>query len=111
MSDYITYRGKCKEMSEALVKENPTLSLVRGYYICTIWGEQQHWWTKDKNGQINDPTAKQFPSKGKGEYIEFSGIVTCVECGIEMEEETATFDSSYGFCSTKCNARFVGIYI
>jgi hypothetical protein len=33
-SDYMKYRGKCKEMSEALVKENPKLRLVRGHYYC-----------------------------------------------------------------------------
>ena len=36
-SDYLKYRGKCKEMSEALVANNPALRLVRGHYWCPIW--------------------------------------------------------------------------
>jgi len=30
ISDYEKYRGKCKEFSEALIKKDPTLRLVRG---------------------------------------------------------------------------------
>lgn len=111
MSDYLEFRGKCKQMSQALVNKNPSLTLVRGYYICPYWGEQQHWWTKDKNGVIIDPTSKQFPSKGCGEYIEFDGNISCSECGKEISEDKARIEGSYAFCSTKCNARFVGIYL
>lgn len=32
--DYLTYRGKCKGLSEQLGKENPSLTIVRGYYMC-----------------------------------------------------------------------------
>ena len=108
-SDYIKYRGKCKEMSEALVKENPELRLVRGHYLCPSWGEQAHWWVEDKDGKIIDPTVRQFPSKGKGEYVEFNGIVYCAECGKEMKEAEASFESNYAFCSQKCHMYFVGL--
>lgn len=108
-SDYSKYRGKCKEMSEALVTADPNLTLVRGFYMCPFWGEQQHWWVKDKNGNIIDPTVKQFPSAGLGEYVEFDGTVECSECGKSMKEEDASFDSSYAFCSGKCHMRFVGL--
>lgn len=110
-SDYLKYRGKCKEMSEALVRADPTLRLVRGHYYCYSWGEQAHWWCEDENGKVVDPTAKQFPSKGAGEYVEFNGWLSCVECGKEVQEQDARIEGSYGFCSTKCNAAFVGIYI
>lgn len=64
IGDYLTYRGKCKEMSEDLVRQNPSLSLVRGHYICPIWGSQPHWWVKDTSGAILDPTKRQFPLRG-----------------------------------------------
>lgn len=108
-SDYAKYRGKCKEMCEALIQSDPSLTIVRGHYFCPFWGEQAHWWTVDKDGKIIDPTAKQFPSKGHGEYMEFDGRVSCAECGKEMQEKEARFESNYGFCSTKCNMRFVGL--
>lgn len=109
-SDYEKYRGKCKEMAEAAVAADPSLTLVRGHYYCFVWGEQPHWWAKRPDGTIVDPTKDQFPSKGRGEYVEFNGMVTCSECGKEMKEEDASYESNYCFCSTLCHGRFVGVY-
>lgn len=108
-TDYERYRGKCKEMSEALVASDPTLTLVRGHYLCPFWGEQPHWWVRTPGGEIIDPTRDQFPSRGRGEYVEFNGIVECSECGKRMREEEAKFDSNYAFCSYECHGRFVGV--
>lgn len=108
--DYDKYRGKCKVMSEALVAADPTLTLVRGHYICHLWGEQAHWWTKKPDGTIVDPTKDQFPSRGAGEYIEFDGVIECSNCGKEMREEEADFESNYAFCSYRCHGQFVGVF-
>jgi hypothetical protein len=111
MSDYMEFRGKCKELSEAACLDDPTLKLVRGHYYCPIWNsEEQHWWTVKEDGTIYDPSKAQFPSKGLGTYTEFSGMVECSECGKEMKEEDASFDSNYAFCSYKCHGRFVGVF-
>jgi hypothetical protein len=108
--DYSKYRGKCKEMSEAVCAADPTLTLVRGYYFCPIWNrEEPHWWCVASDGKIIDPSRKQFPSKGHGIYTEFNGIVNCSECGKEVTEDQARFESNYAFCSTACNMRFVGL--
>lgn len=109
-SDYEKYRGKCKEMSEALVAVDPSLTLVRGHYHCPFWGEQAHWWCKRADGTILDPTKDQFPSKGNGDYVEFSGMVHCSECNKEMKEEEASYESNYCFCSYECHGRFVGVF-
>ena len=101
-SDYMKYRGKCREMSEALVAEDPSLRLVRGYYHCPIWGRQEHWWTEKPDGTVVDPTAKQFPSKGIGEYEEFDGLLYCENCGMEVTEEQAYIDGHHVFCSSTC---------
>ena len=113
MNDYIKYRGKCKQMCEELITKDSSLKMVRGHYWCPISNrDEPHWWCVDKEGKIIDPTKKQFLSNGVGGiYTEFNGIVVCAECGKEIEEENAKFDGNYGFCSTRCNAKFVGIYI
>lgn len=108
-TDYEKYRGKCKEMSEALIIEDSTLTLVRGHYICPIWGEQAHWWCKKPDGTIVDPTKLQFPSRGAGDYIEFDGTVECSNCNKKMLEQEAIFESRYCFCSGECYGAFVGV--
>ncbi len=111
-SDYELYRGKCRELSEAALAANPSLTIIRGYYYCPIWNtEEQHWWTVRPDGSIYDPSAKQFPSRGLGIYTPFNGIVECAECGKEVkEEEEASIEGRYAFCSHRCHGRFVGIY-
>lgn len=110
MNNYLEYRGKCKEMAEAEIAKDPSLTLVRGWYYCPIWNrKEQHWWCKKPDGTIADPSRLQFPSGGLGEYEEFKGVVTCAQCGKEIPEEKARFDSNYAFCSSLCNMRFVGL--
>ena len=107
--DYGKYRGKCHEFCVALLKEDPTLSMVRGWYECPMWGRQQHWWCKKEDGTIVDPTVKQFPTKGVcAEYVEFDGMIDCEECGKRVSEEEAHFDGHHTFCSGSCYARCVG---
>lgn len=110
-TDYIKYRGKCKEMSEALIKENPELRLVRGYYYEPLWNrEEQHWWCEDKFGNIIDPTAKQFPSGGITQfYREFDGTVECEECGKTINEADVIMMGRFPVCSSKCACRLVGL--
>lgn len=111
-SDYLKYRGKCKELSEKLIEENPSFRLVRGHYFCPMWNrDEPHWWTVDPDGVIHDPSKLQFGSKGAGIYTEFNGMVECAECGKETKEEHATIYGNYGFCSSRCYGRFVGIEI
>jgi len=110
MTDYMKYRGNCKEMSESLVADNPSLTLVRGFYICPIWGEEQHWWTKTTDGEIIDVTSAQFPSNGKGEYVEFDGMLQCSQCDKQIaENDINKSHGSYAFCSYECYGKFIGL--
>jgi hypothetical protein len=103
-------RGKCKEMAEEASKNDPSLTLVRGWYDCPIWGEQPHWWCVDQDGKIVDPSRDQFPSGGIEEfYRPFNGTVICSQCGKEMAEEHAKFHGNYAFCSYKCEGKFIGV--
>jgi hypothetical protein len=109
-TNYELYRGRCKELSEAAIAADPTLTLVRGHYYCPIWNsEEQHWWTVAQDGTINDPSKLQFPSAGLGVYTPFSGYISCSECGKDVLEENASIDGRYAFCSYKCHGRFIGV--
>jgi hypothetical protein len=109
-SDYLKYRGRCKELCDQAIKSDPSLILVRGYYFDPIWNkEEQHWWTKREDGSIYDPSAKQFPSKGHGIYAEFDGFVTCEECGKVMPESESKMCGKFPVCSTKCALSLVGL--
>jgi hypothetical protein len=105
-SDYSKYRGKCKQFCEELLAKNPKLTLIRGYYHCAYWGKQPHWWCEDQDGNIIDPTIKQFPDKN-GEYEKFSGIFNCSNCGVETEESKSTIYGNYIFCSGECLIKFI----
>lgn len=105
--DYIKYRGKCREMSEALCQDDDSLTLVRGHYYCPVWGKQPHWWCKTSDGQIIDPTARQFPSKGAGEYVEFDGMLECEHCGASIAEDDAIMADHHVYCSGACYMRDV----
>lgn len=111
MSDY-TLRGRCKELAEEAVRNDPSLRLARGHYYCPVWGEQAHWWCVKHDGTVVDPSKEQFPSGGLGVYVEFDGVVCCAQCGKDIPEEDALIDGNghYAFCSGRCNAIFVGVY-
>lgn len=105
---YRQFRGKCKELSEAAVADDATLTLMRGYYFCPIWNAKDaHWWTMRSDGTIYDPTKDQFPSKGAGIYTPFNGVVECDQCGKKMTENEAAKNSigKYAFCSYDCYLR------
>lgn len=97
--------GRCKEWAERMKEEHPELRVVRGHYICPIWGKRGHWWCESPAGGVVDPTATQFPSRGIGEYVEFkdsdpvpTGL--CPECGEEV------FDGET-FCSREHANRYM----
>lgn len=111
MSDYLKYRGKCKEFAEALSKENG-YTLVRGWYYDPIWNrEEAHWWCVDAEGNIHDPTSKQFPSGGVAEfYRPFEGYFECAECGAKVKEaDVVDMGNSYTVCSDRCALALVGL--
>lgn len=109
-SDYKEFHGKCKELCEAEMQRDSSLDLVRGHYFCPAFGEQAHWWLVKPDGSIMDPSARQFPSNGAGFYVPFNGLIACSQCGKEMEEKDAEFESNYAFCSYECHGKFVGVF-
>lgn len=96
----------CKQATDRMIIEFPELKQVRGWYHCPIWGRRTHWWCVDPDGQIVDPTVRQFPSHAIAhesfyeEYID-QPIPTgrCLECG-ELLYHGATV------CSDTCYSAF-----
>jgi hypothetical protein len=100
--------GKCLDVCYIMQKAFAELILVRGHYLCTVWGEREHWWLKDGD-EIVDPTASQFPSKGRGQYIEWDESKPeptgrCMNCG------GYCYDSAH-FCSPGCESIVMADYL
>ena len=81
-----TAYGKCESVCKQMKEVFPELELVRGHYWCYVWGEREHWWLTVESGEVIDPTAIQFPSKGLGCYEVWDESKEeptgkCPECG------------------------------
>ena len=62
----------CETATIEMKNRFPELIRVRGFYCCLIYGKRPHWWLKNSNGNIIDPTANQFATKGiMGDYEEW----------------------------------------
>jgi hypothetical protein len=109
MSDYLEFRGKCKELAEEAVRADPSLRLVRGFYHCPIWGKQAHWWAVKPDGTVVDPSVKQFPTAGAmAEYEEFDGNIECEFCQKSVPENEAYRYEQHAYCSYECFGHDVG---
>lgn len=106
----------CKTVCEKMLETFPELKLVRGHYYCHAWGERGHWWLVAPDGAIVDPTKIQFPSLGKGEYVELDAnaeepIGMCANCG---EYSYASKGGGSTCCSDACEdayAAYLGVEI
>ncbi len=94
--------GQCRQATEDMAKEFPELKRVRGHYFDSLWGKREHWWLVDPEGNIVDPTAMQFPTKGTNRYVPWregdpEPIGQCYNCGDYV------FNKDYnGACSEDC---------
>lgn len=100
--------GKCNTVTDLMLEEFPELIKVRGHYYCSTWGEREHWWCKTRDNEVIDPTALQFPSKGKGVYIEFKEGAReptgkCMNCSEYCYNGENT-------CSKNCEIELDGYY-
>lgn len=103
--------GKCKQVTQQMVEAFPGLEVRRGWFHSVAWGRRGHWWCRDSEGHIVDPTARQHPdgvlfpkSTSKYEDLtdltddELAGTVPsgrCLDCGGDV----------YGgntFCNSEC---------
>lgn len=101
--------GKCAEYTKAMLEAFPELRRVRGHYYDMMWGERGHWWLVDPDGNIVDPTAEQFPTKGGGHYEEWNESDTeptgrCMNCG------DLCYSPRFNACSDECDAELMACF-
>lgn len=107
MMDAQQLRGQCRRLSEQACANDPSLTLVRGWYDDPFWGAQEHWWATAPDGTIHDPTAAQFPCGGVAEwYRPFTGTYPCQWCGAEVPEQDLYAGVT---CSGDCYGEMVGV--
>lgn len=103
-------RGTCERAARELVAQDPALTLVRGWYVDAIWGEQEHWWCTTADSTIVDPTVEQFPTghiPNLRSYREYAGVYPCGGCGVPIAED----DGVDGFCCGACYGSVVGVWV
>ena len=82
MTDYLKYRGKCREMSEELCMTRH----CDGFYHCPVWGKEPHWWCVTQDGVILDPSVKDFQPLEMEQYT-----MECEYCHKTVLEGDAYF--------------------
>jgi hypothetical protein len=97
--------GDCREVTERMAAQFPELRRVRGFYEDWLWGDREHWWLVAPDGSIVDPTAEQFPTKGRASYREWKEgakepVGMCPNCGGYI------FEDHGGVCSDLCGKQY-----
>ena len=59
--NYQSALAKCVEAVKAMAKEFPDLSITNGFAHFLTCEPRMHWWCKDTEGNIVDPTGHQYP--------------------------------------------------
>ena len=76
--------GDCIYFSQLMASVFPELRLAYGTFEDLIWGVRWHQWCVAPNGEIVDPTVKQFPFPC-GPYVEKREdqrpVGRCANCG------------------------------
>lgn len=97
--------AKCQYAISEMAEVFPELTPVAGWY-----GETEHWWLVDPNGEIIDPTVSQFPFPQH--YKVFSAgdkvrVGKCMDCGSDIYEKVQSLDGNRkSFCSSNCEISF-----
>lgn len=77
-------KNTCKKTTLKMQSVFNELIRVRGYYDDVFLGKRPHWWLITHDGEIIDPTAKQFAPYG--DYLTFDETSPeptgkCLNCG------------------------------
>lgn len=96
-------RGLCRTAVKKMSATFPELQEVRGHVFCS-WGKRAHWWLKDSDGKIVDPTSSQFPPIERYEEWDPSKdlkIGRCLNCGDTIWGKVK--DGPKTICSKNCH--------
>lgn len=108
--------SQCEEITLAMGKEFPELQRRKGIYHDAEWGRRSHWWLRDQDRNIVDPTGKQFPTgcwfpSSDSLYTDLTVLTDdeikkmlpsgkCANCG------EAIYGGSDTVCSDSCGSEF-----
>lgn len=103
--------GHCQEAVQLMKEAFPELEVTNGFAI-TSWGDREHWWLKDSEGNVVDPTAHQFVLFGYEEIDDTHPARNyprrrCMDCG-EYYYQTPELD---GIMHTKACEKSYAAYI
>lgn len=106
--------GRCKEAVDAMVEAFPELIKTNGFIDLYSSYERMHWWGKDTEGNIVDPTAHQFKAYADRifEYREIDDNhparkyvrAKCMNCG---QYYYVTPELNGILHNPKCNTEFI----
>lgn len=105
--------GRCAEACKEMHAAFPELKIVKGHVETGVWGRRGHWWLTTPEGEIIDPTAKQFPVIFEYEPFQPGSLVRvgkCCNCGDEIWEPIQSLDQDHGqksICSKECHDSYV----
>lgn len=109
-STYAQCYGQCQTAVTAMHKAFPELRIAKGH-VYTSWGMRAHWWLVNKDDEIIDPTARQFPALfGYEEWKpgDELRVGKCVNCGEEIYRAVQSLDDvkQESICSATCHAAY-----
>jgi len=96
--------GKCKEQSNRMQMKFPELLIAKGFVILSNMKKYQHMWLKDEDGNVIDPTAKQYTGYAVHSYQEIGEddpvpVGKCVNCGEFIMSNKSEYNP---LCSSEC---------
>lgn len=109
-STYESCYRQCAPASKEMQRRFPELQIVRGH-VETLGGWISHWWLKTEEGEIVDPTAKQFRGiLGYEEWVpgEEIQVGRCMNCGDEIWRSVQNLEITKQecICSDSCAKSF-----
>lgn len=109
--NYSTYRGKCFEFCQICLAADSTLTLEKGWVHLAGHDKEEHFWLSTPEGNIVDPTFKQFGHGRPLAYELFDNKFECDHCSttFDADADGASHQGRYHFCSSICYGQFVGV--
>lgn len=107
-----TSHNHCSQFTRHMAERFPELRRVAGFYLSPAGASHgEHWWLESSEGLIVDPTADQWPSRGKGTYIRYDPTKhlvskgSCPSCGVGLYSRTGSHP-----CSRECDESLANEY-
>lgn len=109
--------GKCHQGVKAMKEQFPELEVTNGFVHFVTHQKRAHWWLKDAQGNIVDPTAIQYPEYMGEPITEYEEIddshdarkypsVKCPNCGEYYYQKPETANCS-PCCTSSCYQEYV----